>query len=806
MSLIDDGSKVLTLSEKMAAMKKRMGSAAKPMQEQVPHTRDPRLPPVSPAVQAIIDAGISKKHSPVEPMVAAPTPAPAPALVPSSLVQQLKERAAAARAGKILPRPASAPASTIATQVAAPTRTEAKNILQQHEEKLASAESNALAAVKAKLAANKAAQAARATATLELPSHLVIKDTPPHPTGTSTNGIPEIVPVPAAGGVIQLDKSQVTKDDLNEDQLQALELARNGIPFCLIGSAGSGKTTTVRMIAQLLYEEGLIGNLGGDGTKWLRADGPSIAIISFTNQAVTNIKSAVPVEFQRNCITAHKLIEFAPEFYDVEDPTTGDSRTTMRYLPTRHYLNPIRGLTHLVIEESGSVGVELYDQVMNAMATHPITIFLGDLNQIPPVFGDAILGFKLLELPIVELKRSYRTDSDSAIRKLAYAILDGRPISDKKLKEMEKPGELEIIRFKDRLSWEAATPQMGRHLAALTKAHFAGNPNGFNYEEDVVLIPYNKQFGSTELGRYIAQAVTEVLGVPTYEIVVGIPKVYYAVGDIVYFNKSKCRITKIQPNPAYGGVTPRQPSLTLNRWGHDSAEEEVSKLHELKQISMAEEDVEALFFALAEKHADDDNEVSFRQASHQISLLPLDDDSALEITVGDVGSINSMYLAYCITVHKSQGSEWNNVFCIFHHSHANMLKREILYTATTRARKKCVIFYSGEDDRAPSVRKNNDSAFQKGIIKQAIPGDTVAEKLKYFRGKLRAEAMKNEIERAKSEGRAPNVANLKDDATIAKQLLNKLSNNSIGNNLSAPTGDTITKEMQRQIADLADNF
>src|SRR5690606_36981777 len=132
---------------------------------------------------------------------------------------------------------------------------------------------------------------------------------------------------------------------------------------------------------------------------------------------VTNIKEAVPLDYQRNCLTAHKLIEYAPEFFEVYDPSTDTEKTTMRYIPTRHAYNPIKGLTHIVFEESGSINVDLFDNVNSAVPNKPIMIFLGDLNQIPPVFGDAILGFKLLELPIVELKRSYRTDNDSPIRK-----------------------------------------------------------------------------------------------------------------------------------------------------------------------------------------------------------------------------------------------------------------------------------------------------------------------------------------------------------------------------------------------------
>lgn len=48
--------------------------------------------------------------------------------------------------------------------------------------------------------------------------------------------------------------------------------------------------------------------------------------------------------------------------------------------------------------------------------------------------------------------------------------------------------------------------------------------------------------------------------------------------------------------------------------------------------------------------------------------------------------LNSIELAYAITVHKSQGSEYPAVVLLFHHSHGLMLRRNLFYTAATRAK------------------------------------------------------------------------------------------------------------------------
>jgi exodeoxyribonuclease V alpha subunit len=48
-------------------------------------------------------------------------------------------------------------------------------------------------------------------------------------------------------------------------------------------------------------------------------------------------------------------------------------------------------------------------------------------------------------------------------------------------------------------------------------------------------------------------------------------------------------------------------------------------------------------------------------------------------------------LAYALTTHKSQGSEFEWVICIVHSAHSYMLTRQLFYTAITRAKKGVVI-------------------------------------------------------------------------------------------------------------------
>lgn len=54
-------------------------------------------------------------------------------------------------------------------------------------------------------------------------------------------------------------------------------------------------------------------------------------------------------------------------------------------------------------------------------------------------------------------------------------------------------------------------------------------------------------------------------------------------------------------------------------------------------------------------------------------------------------ALGELSLAYALTVHKSQGSEWPCVVAVVHSAHAFMLTRQIFYTAVSRARTTAVL-------------------------------------------------------------------------------------------------------------------
>ena len=67
--------------------------------------------------------------------------------------------------------------------------------------------------------------------------------------------------------------------------------------------------------------------------------------------------------------------------------------------------------------------------------------------------------------------------------------------------------------------------------------------------------------------------------------------------------------------------------------------------------------------------------------------------------------LNELSLAYALTIHKSQGSEYDAVIIPIFMQHFTLLQRNLLYTAITRAKKLC--FFIGQPKAVAMAVKNN---------------------------------------------------------------------------------------------------
>jgi len=505
----------------------------------------------------------------------------------------------------------------------------------------------------------------------------------------------------------------------NSKQAEFIRTASSGESCVLIGAAGTGKTTCQKGVVGALNQSGFLGKLEANGHKHLISDTPGIVICAYTRRAVANIRRNMPIEFQSNCITIHKLLEYEPVYFTVIDEETGKEINKMAFEPARNSLNPIPpSIKTIVFEEGSMLGIDLHKQVSDASPHNPQQIFLGDIQQLPPVFGPAILGFKLLELPVVELTEVYRQALESPIIRLAHRVLSGIPIPAKEYPDWCFPEKLTVKPWKkkikelDALNTVALMFCGNKHVQDDPKKQATGLEEAGYYdpEEDIILIPFNKSFGTDELNKKIAHYLARKRGSETFQVIAGFNKHYFSPGDRVLFDKEDAVIESIKPNPIYSGAKAMEPSITLDYWGFDPV------VHTTGRAELSDDAMDFLLNQVASTSSED----RVNSASHQIILRMSDYDKT--VTLDKAGDINNLSLGYCLTVHKSQGSEWRKVFFIMHQSHATMLQRELLYTGITRAREELFIVCEPE-------------TFTNGIKSQRVKGDTLAEKAEYFKGR-----------------------------------------------------------------------
>lgn len=525
-------------------------------------------------------------------------------------------------------------------------------------------------------------------------------------------------------------------DILSTEQRAAVDYFKSGKSGCMVGKAGTGKTfTVVKYASELVEEHKAIPMHDIDGHKWLKRGSFGIVCCAFTNRATNNISKNFDLfATQINFMTIHKLLEFIREEFQVIDSGTKELKTSWRFMPSRNIERKLpSGLHTIVIEEAGMVSLDLYRQLIAACPRHVQFIFLGDLQQLPPIYGDGILGYKLNELPVFELTKIYRQAAENPIIKLAWDTASGRNLTkevleEEFLKNKTLSAPIRITFFEKKIAFDYAVVTMGNFFCQLL------DRGVFNPDSDIILVPYNKQLGSVALNAAIAQHVSNKSGRETYEIIAGFQKHYYAVGDKVLFNKKEGYITKITRNGRYVGKSPLPPSIDMHRDGVYHAKDSSGAM--ISPEKMTDEELDRYSLALLNSEAEDIQ----NQASHVVHVdLTTEqlEDGSTATEVSTRGEYGNLELAYAITVHKAQGCEWKKVFLLLHNSH-HMANRELLYTAITRASQQ--LFIMCERD-----------SFAKIIPRQRIPGTSLQEKILWFKTKI--EEMQRKVELAKKQNK-----------------------------------------------------
>ncbi len=435
---------------------------------------------------------------------------------------------------------------------------------------------------------------------------------------------------------------------LSHEQLRAVELALGGQLAVVTGGPGTGKTVVAAAIVRGLA----------------RLEIAPIALAAATGKAANRLTEVIGEQLRA-----------------IADPAELD-RALVANLPVGQTLHRLlgRGHTHyvhhaqsplpfgaVIIDEASMIDLELMDAVLDALPVTAPLILLGDAHQLPAIDAGQILAdLATTQARVATLEHSYRMDSaDPRGRAVLEAARSIRSGAIPKLGPSRTPGQLTW----SGVEWvDARSDEQTRQVVAALWHHFDG-PRAHDRARTVF--------------RFTGGVID-----PTQEA--ELLELFELVG--------RARILTVTRGQATGAdaLNAHLHQLALDRTTTTGRPELVPG----EPVMVTQNDYhrglfngdQGLVVRADEGRGHHRYRAVFRTGGvlAPFAIEPLRD---------------RLELSWAMTVHKSQGSEYDAVALVLPHEDLPLVTRELLYTGLTRARTGVVIA-GGKDLLTTGVKRS----------------------------------------------------------------------------------------------------
>lgn len=407
------------------------------------------------------------------------------------------------------------------------------------------------------------------------------------------------------------------------------------------GGPGTGKTSTVVRILALLLE-----------LEKKEESYPSIALAAPTGKAAARLKDSI-LSMKESLPVSEEIQKAIPAEATTLHQLLGARRHSSTFRHNRD--NPLPYVL-IIVDEASMVDQALMSKLMEALLGHTRLILLGDKDQLASVEAGSVMG----DLCAIE-ENKLSPEFAEKLSRLSITVPPSSVTEDKEI--------------------------LTDHIILLTKSYrFKGDSGIARLAETV--------------NRGLAEEALEVLESNRY------PEVYFMEdGETEHFARTLERIVTDYFEQIINASTPEEAFRAFNRFrilsAHRRGPKGVEYLNQMIEHMLHHRGFIAGHQNWYPGKPVIINENDYSQSLHNgdTGLCLPDTDGNLQVHVSHEGSIRSLAparlpdhsLAYAMTVHKSQGSEFNSVLLILPDQSSKILTRELLYTAITRARSEVII-------------------------------------------------------------------------------------------------------------------